>query len=429
MLAIKSKLAISRLTVITAGLIILILNIGIFGTAKYASLASVLFTIAVFLAGFLVVTFSDNSFISAAPAMSLAMIYILAWPQALIGSVFAIVCLGLVKNRVFNFQRIIQDVSKESLNIFFAYSVFILTGGKPITLWSSLELNSNLWLTKLFLPAIFAAIVYFILSTAIEQMFYAFSKGVSFTPVFIGSFRTQAPVFFTFGTISLLMAFMYQGMQFWSIILFSVPLVVSGHSFKLNLNIRKAYQDTITALVNTIEAQNQSHRGHAERVADYCVDIARELGLYGKQLENVNYAALLHDIGNLGFEPGTKAEEVFNNTEDEHITKGIPLHALVGADILGQVDFLKSVSSLVKFHHYPFQDVIKTRSEKGKFPIGARIIQVATDFDKMVSNRNEDERLDFKLALKKIKNDQGYIYDPRVIRAFKRVLKKQGKLK
>lgn len=427
MLAIKSKLAISRLMVIFAGLIILVLSIGLNGIASSISLPAVIFSIAVFLAGFLEVNFSTEESITASPALSLAMVYILEWPQALVGSVIAIICLSLVKNRSFNFQKLVQDVSIESITIFFAFVLFTISGGKPLISWDSV-INPTLWLTKMFLPAFVATIAFFVLFTTLDRMFYAFIKGASFVPVFIGSFRTQAPVFFTFCAISSLMAFMYPSMNFWSVILFSLPLIVSGHSFKLNLNIRRAYQDTITALVNTIEAQDHANRGHAERVADFCVDIARELGLYGKKLEDVNYAALLHDIGNLGFEPGTKAEEVFSEIGDEQLERGIPLHALVGADIISQVNYLKGVSGLVKFHHFPFQDVIKNRAEKGKYPIGARIIQVATDFDKMVNNKNPNEKFDFKTALKKIKKDQGFMYDPKVIRAFRRVLKKQGKL-
>ena len=223
------------------------------------------------------------------------------------------------------------------------------------------------------------------------------------------------------------MAFMYETtMGYWSIVTFSLPLIVTGHSFKLYLDVRRTYEDTIAALANTIEAQDKVNRGHAERVTSICVDIAREMGMYGKSLENLSYAALLHDIGHLGFESGMQTPLFDSNKEK--VTEGIPMHSVVGANILGQVDYLKDVSGLVKYHHYPFQDIVKKRGEKEKFPLGARIIQVASDFDKLVNNVNKEQRLDSKKALKAIRKDQGYIYDPKVLRAFSSILKKQGKL-
>lgn len=428
MLAIKSKLAIARLIVIISGLSLLVYSTVFQKPSMYLNLATLLFTIAVFLAGFLEVTFLNDDKISASSTLSLAMVYILIWPAAIVGSVIAAVLSNLVKVRKFHFQNLLLIISKTSLIIFFTHLAFTAVGGKPVLQWGSLVSNPSLWLARIILPSVTGAVIYFVLSCALEQVFYSFKKGVSFIPVYLGALRTQATVFFTFSVISLLMAFMYQNMHFLSIILFSIPLMVTGHSFKLYLNIRKAYEDTIIALANTIEAQDQDKRGHAERVTGYCIDIARELGLYGKQLEEVSYAALLHDIGHLGFEAGTKAEEILADTPEEIGNKGVPLHALVGADILGQVDYLKSASGLVKYHHYPFQDVVKNRSQNAKYPIGARIIQTATEFDKIVNSTNNEEKLSADQALKKMKKDQGYVYDPKVLRALTSVLKKQGKL-
>lgn len=425
MLAIKSKLAIARLIVIVFGLTILIVSLFLQSPTSYISWATLFFAIAILLAGFLEITYPRGGRITAAPALILATIYILNWPSALIASVAGAIVTDILKSSRFNLMNLLITVSKTTIIVFLTSITFLLAYVKPI-----IEINNQTMpLIKILIPAFLTTVIFFALNIAFEQMFYAFSKGASFIPVFVGSARNQAPIFLTFSIISLLMALMFQPkMKFWSIILFSLPLIVTGHSFKLYLNIRRAYQDTITALVNTIEAQDIDNRGHAERVAEYCVDIAREMGLYGKKLENVSYAALLHDIGNLGFEAGTKAEEVFVNNEEIEINHGIPLHALVGADIVGQVDYLKNVTGLVKYHHLSFQDVIKNRTEKRKFPVGARIIQVASDFDKFTNNNNPNERLDYKSALKKLKKDQGYIYDPRVIRAMRNVLKKQGKL-
>jgi hypothetical protein len=68
------------------------------------------------------------------------------------------------------------------------------------------------------------------------------------------------------------------------------------------VSVRKAYQGTIEALARTVEAQNPDKRGHAERVSELASEVGRQLGLRGSELERLAYAALLHDLGDVGQE-------------------------------------------------------------------------------------------------------------------------------
>jgi len=213
---------------------------------------------------------------------------------------------------------------------------------------------------------------------------------------------------------------MYRGMGYWSLVIFFLPLLVTRLSFKSFLGIRNVYRKTIEALANAIEAQNPNRHGHGRRVANYSVDIAKEIGVHGRELELIGYAALLHDIGMLGVDE----DSLDHLLEQASSQSGEAPHALIGAEVVEQVDFLKDAADMVRKHHYPI-DRLKSPDE---IPVGARIINVASNFDKLTRSDNPDERLTAYQAISRMKKDQGMKFDPKVVRALIDILRKQGRL-
>ena len=174
------------------------------------------------------------------------------------------------------------------------------------------------------------------------------------------------------------------------------------------------------ALANAIEAQNPHRRGHGQRVANYAVDMAKEAGLHGRELELIGYAALLHDIGMLGVDE----DSLDHILEQISARGGEAPHAIIGSEILEQVDFLKDAAEMVRKHHSPMGKARRIDN----IPIGARIINVASHFDKLTKADTPDERLTAYQAISKIKKEQGITFDPKAVRALINVLRKQGKL-
>ena len=80
-------------------------------------------------------------------------------------------------------------------------------------------------------------------------------------------------------------------------ILFIVPLIVARQVFKNYLELRAAYVDTVKSLVGAVEAKDPYTRGHSERVAQYATCLGRALRLAQSKLDTLQYAALLHDVG------------------------------------------------------------------------------------------------------------------------------------
>lgn len=134
--------------------------------------------------------------------------------------------------------------------------------------------------------------------------------------------------------------------------------LILQNSFNLYLRIRRGYTQTIEALAHAAELDRPEDTGHARRVADLAVSVGRQLGLSSDELEKVGYAALLHDIGRIGYEQP--------EADIEHPDRG--------AEIVAGIPFLEGVGPLIKHH----------RSSQGSdVPGGAMVVGVCCRYDRL----------------------------------------------
>jgi|GEM_PF-3362770 len=192
---------------------------------------------------------------------------------------------------------------------------------------------------------------------------------------------------------------------------------------KLYQNIRNLYKSTLKVLANALDAKDSYTHGHSQRVAEYSLAIAGELGLSAKEKDDLEFAALLHDIGKIGIrdnilcKPGKLTDEEF---------KIIQMHPVMSAQILEPVEFLVDKIPIVKHHHERFDGRGYPSKIKGEeIPLGARIICVADTFDAMTSNRSYRKGLPAQVALEELKRCSGAQFDPVMVEAFLRVFDKK----
>ena len=139
------------------------------------------------------------------------------------------------------------------------------------------------------------------------------------------------------------------------------------------------------------------------------------------EIRAVEAAALLHDMGKLAVpeyilnKPGKLTPAEFNKMK---------LHASVGADILGSVDFPYPVVPIVRHHHESWDGTGYPAGLKGdEIPMGARILSVADCFDALTSDRPYRPRLTDAEALRILEQRSGTMYDPAVVETFSRIYK------
>jgi len=376
-------------------------------------IAIILFSLCFGLAEFFDISLPQGGVHSVSSAIIVAAI--LLFP---LQNVVTIALLGALASALIRKGDLLTALTSSGENIISATlsaQAFYLLGGKI----------HNISLFRDIVPLLGLALTFLIIDISFEQLFIFLKKPMPFINASITALQFLGPMYIALISTGILMAMMFDSMYMWSIVLFFLPLLVTRHSFKLFLNIRKTYNDTMKTLASAIEAQNLLMRGHAERVSDLAVDMARVMRIRGKDLEVINNAALLHDIGRIGVDEESLDSLLDTVTSDN---EGEVLHAQVGGDILEQVDYLKNCSEIVRKHHVPYKIESKRSKTSELVPLGARIINVASYYDELTQTRESDERLNPREAVARIKKDRGFLFDPKAVRSLAHILRLRGSI-
>ena len=184
---------------------------------------------------------------------------------------------------------------------------------------------------------------------------------------------------------------------------------------KTNL-VEKVSLNSIMVIANTIDAKDAYTSGHSMRVAQCSAAIANKLNWEEKDIQNIHYIALLHDIGKIGVpdailnKPGKLSIEEF-----EVIKK----HPVIGNDILKDIHVIKSVAEGALYHHERFDGHGYPFGLSGeKIPYCARIIGIADAYDAMTSNRIYRRRLNRENVIKEFEDGRGTQFDPQLTDLF-----------
>lgn len=219
------------------------------------------------------------------------------------------------------------------------------------------------------------------------------------------------------------MALVYTSIGVWGIILFFFPLFLARRSFELYTKMRKMYLETIRALAAAIDAKDPYTKGHSERVAQLSVVLAQDLHLSDRDIENIEYTALLHDIGKIGIDDRILGKSSKLSNEE---FKKIKEHPIVGANIIEPVDFLKNSYEAIYHHHERYNGGGYPDGLKAKdIPLCARIIAVADAYDAMGSDRPYRKKLSKEKILKEFTEQSGKQFDPQIVNALMLILKRE----
>lgn len=181
-----------------------------------------------------------------------------------------------------------------------------------------------------------------------------------------------------------------------------------------------ALAENIPTLVAIIDAKDVNTCGHSERVTKYAMAIAKTMGITGEELSNIQYGALLHDIGKINVE-----EHILDKPGrlSDHELYSIRNHPSFGANFISSIDYLKKVTPLVLYHHERWDGSGYPEGIKGEnIPLGARIIGVADAFDAMISDRPYKKSFLVEEAVKELAMCRGTQFDPAVVDAFLKLI-------
>ena len=168
----------------------------------------------------------------------------------------------------------------------------------------------------------------------------------------------------------------------------------------------------VQALANTIDAKDSYTNGHSTRVAQYSVMLAEKMGYTGEKLEQLQYAAMLHDIGKIGV-----PREIINKpsklTDEEYAI--IKTHPAIGENILKEVSEIPDIAIGARWHHERYDGKGYPDGMKGEdIPELARIIGVADAYDAMTSKRSYRDVLPQEVVIGELEKGKATQFDPEI---------------
>lgn len=187
-------------------------------------------------------------------------------------------------------------------------------------------------------------------------------------------------------------------------------------------NLKEYYFKIITTLVAAMEAKDTYTQGHSLRVSKIAVEIARTLQMSSTEIEELQIAAILHDIGKIGIndsiltKPGSLEKEEYEQ---------IKMHPLIGMKILEAIELSDNIQNAILYHHlrYDLKGYPET-DEISELPMLARIIGVADSIDAMNSNRSYKAKMSLKEIESELKRHSGSQFCPKVIEVVLTLLSK-----
>ncbi len=190
---------------------------------------------------------------------------------------------------------------------------------------------------------------------------------------------------------------------------------------KYSESLNTGYIQTVMSLVNAIEAKDAYTSGHCQRVMEISCEIATRMKLDEDTIQDLRYAAILHDIGKIGVSASIlNKSDKLTDGEYEEIKK----HPLISYNILKNVEFLRNGLKAILEHHEKYNGGGYPNGLKGEeISLLGRILCIADAFDAMTSDRTYRRGMTMELAINEIERCKGIQFDPRISDLFISMIK------
>jgi PAS domain S-box-containing protein/putative nucleotidyltransferase with HDIG domain len=200
----------------------------------------------------------------------------------------------------------------------------------------------------------------------------------------------------------------------------TAQMAIALENARLYEDIKDLFLSTVRALSHAVDAKSPWTRGHAERVTRYAIALAREAGLHEAEIEQLELAGLLHDIGKIGTLDKILDKPDELTTEEFELVKK---HPGKGAEILGHIKQLKHILPIIKHHHEKLDGTGYPDCLKGdEIPLLSRILCIVDSFDSMTADRPYRPAPGKGYAISELKRCAGTQFDPVLVDAFLKII-------
>jgi hypothetical protein len=223
------------------------------------------------------------------------------------------------------------------------------------------------------------------------------------------SLAADLNVFVSLVAAGTLFALAYRTIGWWAIGVAGLPYLFAHSAFRRFQIIRRTYRQTIRALARIPEVAGLGIEGHADRTAALALAVGKEMGLNRLEIDELEYAALMHDIGRITL---TEPNIVRVGYTDDDIARW-------GAEIISQAPYLEGIAEHVRRLHEPYRK--PGEQEDPSVSVISKIVRAASAYDHLITERE----LSPLQAVEVLHQGAAYDFDPAVVAALRRVLERQ----
>jgi putative nucleotidyltransferase with HDIG domain len=281
--------------------------------------------------------------------------------------------------------------------------------------WTSLETP------RFLVPLFFCGVVYYLVNTFSISTVIGLSDGKSPLRIWKQNYLWTFFHILAFMPVGAIIALIYLKSGMWTVALFVIPLFLARYSFQLYIEMKEAHINTVAALSSAIDANDPFTHGHSYRVSQYALRFGKAMSLSSKDLEILEYSALLHDIGKIAIQHDVLLKPGKLNDEEY---KTLKQHPSIGADIVENLKFLKEAADIIRYHHeQPDGNGYPDGLTNEDIPIGSRILLVADAFDAMTSDRPYRKGLPMEKVVEQFELYKGKQFDIDIASLFLRMVR------
>lgn len=264
-------------------------------------------------------------------------------------------------------------------------------------------------------PLVAAPLAYFVLKTGVDTLLACLREGRPALALWRGATRWEPVHDLLLLPFGLLLAETWYEAGASGVALFLVPLLLARYSFRLWSDTKRAHLATVRTLVAVLDAGDPYTQGQAVRVTRYAGRVARHLGLPEGAREELEYGALLHDIGRRFLQHGVLLKR--GRLEGDEV-RMMQTHPQLGHDLIRSMPFMEGAAELVLCHHEQPDGRGYPRHLSGReIPPGARILMVAAAFDAMTVDRPYRRGMPAELACQELERCAGTQFFPEAVAA------------
>ena len=178
----------------------------------------------------------------------------------------------------------------------------------------------------------------------------------------------------------------------------------------------RAYVETVLSLANAVEAKDSYTGDHVQNVAHMALEVGRELGLKGAELEALRFGAILHDIGKIGIPDAILKKPAKLTAEEWSIMRQ---HPVIGERILAPIQHLQDAAKLVRHHHERYDGKGYPDGLCGEeVPLAARILTVVDSYSAIIDRRIYKPARSHEEAVAELRRNASTQFDPHIVEIF-----------